>query len=232
MIKVKNVRRIKLDKPVPVYDATSPLTHNFALANGVIVHNTAKYARDKDYQEVMRLSGKPINTAKATLAKSLSSEPVQHILTAVGYDFNNSVVSPRVGKIMLLSDADHDGHHITLLILTMLWTFCKELFERGMVYVVDSPLYMARDNKRNTWFADDLEGIKKQTSAKVTITRIKGWGEVNADVLRRIAFDPETRKVFRITSISGANLTMFNNVVGEDTSTRKQLLGVVDKERK
>ena len=205
-----------------------PMDRELYIVEGDSAGGTAKYARDTDYQEVLRLSGKPVNVAKSTLVRAFKSEPVQHILTAIGYDFKSKKLTPRVGRILLLADADPDGHHITTLILTLLWGFCRKLFSDGMVYVVDSPLYMGKDHKNRAWFADDVEGLKRQTDSKLTITRIKGWGEVNENILRQIAFDPAGRKIMKILPINGNDLLYFNRVVGDDTATRKKILGLVD----
>lgn len=177
-IRVKSVRRVVSERPVPVYDITNNTDHNFALANGAVVHNSAKYARDPDYQEVLKLKGKPINAARATLAQTLASEPVQNILTAIGFDPKNPDKALRVGKVMILADADPDGEHITLLILTLLWKLCRRLFDDGRVYVVDAPLYMA-SYRGKKFFGDTLEDVKRKfpDNAKAHITRIKGWGE-------------------------------------------------------
>lgn len=129
-ITVKAVRRIKLKEPIPVYDATVPKYHNFALANGVIIHNTAKYARYKEYQEVLKLKGKPRNSARVTVAKMAENGAINNILVSIGYkpviedakkktnkvnDFNS-----RVNNIYLLADSDADGclHADTRILLT------------------------------------------------------------------------------------------------------------------
>lgn len=196
------------------------------IVEGDSAAGTAKYARYKGHQEVLLLKGKPLNVARKSLAIALGSEPVQHVLTAIGFDPKRKDHRLRVGKVFILADADVDGHHITSLVLTLLWMFCKQLFDEHRVYVVDGPLFMCRDRDK-TYFGPTLKSIHAQTS-KGIITRLKGWGELDPTNLRKIAFDPETRKLFRIVSVNGDKLEYYKKVVGEDTSVRKQILGIVE----
>lgn len=194
------------------------------IVEGGSAGGTAKYARDKKFQEILKLKGKPINCARATLVKSVASEPVSHIMTAIGFEPKTKKLNLRVGKILLLADADPDGEHITILVLTMLHTYLPQLFEQNRVYVVDSPLYMAK-RKTETFFADSLTEIRKVCPGG-TYTRIKGWGEINAEDLTTIAFDKTKRKLFLIKPVQGTDLALFKRIVGDDVSTRKSILGI------
>lgn len=112
-MRVVSNRIVKLDNPTPVYDATSPKHHNLTLGSGAVVHNTAKYSRFKEYQEVLKLKGKPLNSARATAIKMAENESIRNILVAVGYNADASAkagkAQARVGTIYLLSDPDPDG---------------------------------------------------------------------------------------------------------------------------
>jgi DNA gyrase subunit B len=195
------------------------------IVEGDSAAGTAKNARFKEFQEVLRLKGKPINVAKSTTLKAIQSEPVQHILTAIGYDPKKKEYNLRVGKIMILADADHDGQHITSLVLTMLWTFCPKLFSENRIHVVDSPLFMNKYKEQVT-FGSSLEDVRSK-APRGLITRLKGWGELDPMTLRSIAFDSETRKLYRIKPVVDDQLTLFQKIVGEDTLVRKQILGIV-----
>lgn len=242
---VKSVKRVELSEPVPVYDATVPKFHNFALANGVVVHNTAKYARYKEYQEVLKLKGKPLNSAKATVIKMAENEAINNLLIAIGYTPTDtstqsngkksksktpdpSKFDARVNHIYLLADGDQDGMHINLLILTALWKAMPQLFYEHRVRVVKSPLYSA-SYKGKQYFADSLEDMRKliPNAPSKCIARLKGWGEASADELREIAFDPATRKTFIILPPrSNEEDKLFYELVGHGTAARKEVLGL------
>lgn len=234
-IYVKAVRRVLLDEPVPVYDATVPVYHNFALANGVVVHNTAKYARFKEYQEVLKLKGKPLNSAKATVIKMTENEAINNILIAIGYQpkdakkQNQSGYDARVRYVYLLADGDEDGSHINLLVLTALWKAVPQMFYEHRIRVIAAPLYAA-NYKGKQYFADSLEEIREklpETAPSKCITRLKGWGEASADELREIAFDPKTRKTYVIVPPhSSEDEQHFYALVGNGTQARKDLLGL------
>jgi hypothetical protein len=106
---VVSVKKIKLKKSVPVYDATSPKYHNFVLACGAVVHNTAERARDKRYQEVLKLRGKILNIYRDKAGKASLNKEIIDILKSIGYDPSKKNLNLRVGKIILLADADPDG---------------------------------------------------------------------------------------------------------------------------
>lgn len=217
--------------PSILEQATSakPEQRELFIVEGDSAAGTAKYARYREYQEILKLKGKPINAARCPLARTLSCEPVQHILTAIGYDPVKKVLNPRVGRVFVLADPDPDGHHITLLVLTILWTICPQLITENKVFIVDTPLFMAKA-KGHTYFAYSLNEIKSviPEGTSAPITRIKGYGEINPDDLRTIAFDPRTRKTIRIQPVSDSDKLRLSKVVGEDSGLRKELLGIVD----
>ena len=116
-MKIISNRKIKSDVPIPVYDATSPIHHNLTLANGCVVHNTCKIARDSAFQEVMKLKGKPINAMRESIERVLANEVIQHLIIALGIDTENTkkggkqfeATDLRAQNVYLLADADSDG---------------------------------------------------------------------------------------------------------------------------
>lgn len=229
-LRVTAVRRIKLEEPVPVYDATVPVYHNFELHNGVVVHNTAKKARDTGFQEVMRLQGKPANALRMPLSKLLMSGPVRNILAALGYQHEaaDKYAALRVGRIYLLADADPDGMHINALILTILYKLLPKLFEQGRVFVCDAPLYSAFFKGRYYFGATYDECFKQMPKGcpKGLIVRAKGWGELQPEMLNVIAFRPDTRNIIKLLPIKGKEEQYFNRILGGDASSRRELLGL------
>lgn len=231
-MKIKAIRRLQLDTPVPVYDLTSPKHHNFALGNGCVVHNSSKKARDPSFQEVLALTGKIANSAKMKLHTLLESKAVQNILTSIGYNFDShrkegTEHKLRVNKVFIMPDADVDGQHITVLLLTLLHRLMPELFEQGKIYLVDAPLFSAYF-KGTRYFGATFESVKKQLpkSCNVQIMRSKGWGEISYETLSQVAFNTKTRTCIQVNPVKGKELKHFEALVGNDTLARKELLGL------
>ena len=211
------------------------------LVEGDSAAGTGKNARDSKYQELMKLDGKIMNVAKQKLHKILESDKIINILTAIGYNFDihrkaeegadakgDPYSKLRVGKVILLPDADEDGHHIRVLLLTLLWRLMPRLYEDGLVYVVEAPLFSAfYKNKR--YFGDTFQDVRKQlpkAASSNLISRAKGWGEISPQMLEYVAFNPSTRTVLQVTPPKGKELQYFEHLVGSETAARKELLGL------
>lgn len=221
-----------LTKHEDVYCCNSD-THNFFLKNGICVHNcegdsaggSARQARNPYYQEILKLRGKILNTAKAPLSKVYESADIINILKALGFDPVNKEHRCRVGKVIFLTDADVDGEHISTLLLTLIKMYYPELLEQGKVFAVDAPLFIGKTRTRTIYGEDYQDLVKKAGNEKIqSVTRLKGWGEANAELLHDLAFNPSTRKLIRIKDVSGADFEYFKKIVGEDSEVRKQLL--------
>lgn len=217
----------------PTYCCKSD-TNNFFLKNGICAHNcegesaggTAKAARNPYYQEILKLKGKILNTAKANLSKVYESEDILNILKAIGFDPVNRNHNIRVGKVIILTDADVDGSHISTLLLTLFKFYYPELLEQGRVFCVDAPLFIGK-TRTKTLYGADLQDLQKQSGNEklLSVTRLKGWGEASANLLKTLAFDPSTRNLIQIQDVtSKQDLDLFKKLVGEDTEIRKQLL--------
>lgn len=216
----------------------TPAARELYLLEGDSAGGTAKKARDSHYQEVMKLDGKIMNVARKQLHAILESQKVLDILSSIGYNFDchkaggrnqNPYSNLRVGKVILLPDADEDGHHIRVLILTLLHKMMPKLFDEGRVYVVDAPLYSAFwKNKR--YFGDTFKEVESQlpkdAPSQKIISRAKGWGEISPEMLEHVAFNPATRTIIRVKPMVEADAVRFERLVGSETAARKELLGL------
>jgi len=221
--KVVKTKILSLNKAIPLYDLTEATQENYALSCGVYVHNSGKAARDRRYQEILPVKGKILNVARKLDKpdKVLKSEEIQNIIKSIGG------IDPdkgRVGKIILLSDSDVDGFHITALSSTLFVLTLPKWIQEGRVYTVIGPLFHTI-YKGKRYFGDTAKEVQNQIKGKANIMRVKGWGEMKPEDLRYVALDPDTRVIKRLQhSKRSSKKTM--ELMGSDTNMRKRLLGL------
>ncbi len=222
-----------LNKKIDVYDLEIKDTHNFALASGVFVHNSAKMARNKENQAILPLKGKILNVEKSSSVKALSSEEITNMITAigtgVGEQFNLNKL--RYNKTIIMTDADVDGEHIKTLLLTFFFRFMPELIKNGNIYVALPPLYRVRKKKDYYVYSDDE--LKKITEKLGTanITRFKGLGEMSSVQLWDTTMNPKTRKIKKIFIKDAVEADQtFSMLMGSDVNARKQFISENAKE--
>ncbi|PIR87563.1 MAG: DNA topoisomerase (ATP-hydrolyzing) subunit B [Candidatus Harrisonbacteria bacterium CG10_big_fil_rev_8_21_14_0_10_45_28] len=154
------VKRIEmLSRTYDVYDIEVPGTHNFALASGVFVHNSAKAGRDRRTQAILPLRGKILNVEKARLDKMLANKEIKALVIALGTAIAESfdLEKLRYHKIIIMTDADVDGHHITTLLLTLFYRYFPQLISSGHVFVAQPPLYKVERGKTAKFAYSDEE---------------------------------------------------------------------------
>ena len=226
--KIKNV--IPLDEVIDVYDIEVPNTHNFALASGVFVHNSAKQGRSRETQAILPLRGKIINVEKARLDKVFGNNEISAIITAlgsgIGEEFNLEKL--RYHKLILMTDADVDGAHINCLLLTFFYRHMRPLIESGHLYIAMPPLYKITKNKQVHYVYNDIdleklfEEIGKEGSS---IQRYKGLGEMNPDQLWETTMNPYTRSLQQVTINDATQADeMFSVLMGEEVLPRRNFI--------
>jgi DNA gyrase subunit B len=194
-----------LKKKIDVFDLEVPHTHNFALHSGIFVHNSAKQGRDRHNQAILPLRGKIMNTQKYRVDRVLSNNEFNDVTTALGVGIGDTldVSKLRYHKIIIMSDADVDGLHITTLVLTLLFRFFRPLIEQGYVYVAQPPLHKVGIGKKKYYFINDKrkeEFVKKAKlkGSNPVENRFKGLGEMNPEQLWETTMNPETRVLKRV----------------------------------
>ena len=172
------------------------------IVEGDSAGGSAKQARDKNFQAIMPIRGKILNTWEVSSDEVLASQEVHNIAIAIGVDPGSDDLSElRYGKVCILADADSDGLHIATLLCALFVKHFPTLVEAGHLFVAMPPLYRIDDNKDVHYALDDaeLDGILKKCKTKnPQITRFKGLGEMNASQLRETTLDPNTRRLVQL----------------------------------
>jgi topoisomerase-4 subunit B len=183
------------------------------LVEGDSAGGSAKQARDREYQAIMPLRGKILNTWEVDSAEVLASTTVHDIALAIGVEPGSvDLKNLRYGKVCILADADSDGAHIATLLCALFLRHFRPLVEAGHVYVAMPPLYRIDVGKQVFYALDDAEqqGIMDRIAAesikgKVNVQRFKGLGEMNPLQLRETTIDPDTRRLVQLTIEAGDN---------------------------
>jgi len=237
--KVVNVKF--LEEIQDVFDIEVPNTHNFALASGVFVHNSAKQGRDRQSQAILPLRGKILNVEKAQEHRIYDNEEIKNIITALGIRFGENengekylnLDKLRYHKIVIMTDADVDGSHIRTLILTLFFRYMKDLVEKGYVYIAQPPLYLIKKGKQQIYCWDEPQreqamrelGGSNGNMNGIGVQRYKGLGEMNPEQLWETTMNPETRSMKRVDVESAAAADqLFSMLMGDEVAPRREFI--------
>jgi DNA gyrase subunit B len=208
------------------------------LVEGDSAGGTAKQGRDRHFQAILPLRGKILNVEKAMAHKVFENEEIRNIFTALGVSIGTEEDSKalnleklRYHKIIIMTDADVDGSHISTLILTFFFRYMKELIENGYIYIAAPPLYLVKKGAKQeyAWGESDRERLVREwsdgTGKGVSIQRYKGLGEMNAEQLWETTMNPEHRTLRQVTIDNAAEADrIFSMLMGDDVPPRREFI--------
>ncbi len=199
-----------------------PENNELFIVEGDSAGGTCSQARNRSFQAVLPLRGKPLNAEKKRIDQVLANEEIRTLISALGaglgedFDIDNL----KYHKVVILSDADQDGFHIRAILLTFFFRYMRELINAGHVYIGLPPLYRISKRDRTEYVYDDvaLDKMKKEMGKGAEIQRYKGLGEMNADQLWDTTLDPNKRKMVQVTIEDAAEAERLVSVLMGDAA--------------
>lgn len=223
--------------PGKLSDCSSKKSDNTELyiVEGESAGGSAKQARDKENQAILPLKGKILNVEKSNPSRTLSSEEIANLITAIGTGVGEQfdIAKLRYRKVVIMTDADVDGEHIKTLLLTFFFRFMPKLIENGNVFVALPPLYRIRKGQKDSYVYTDSE-LKKESDklgGNLNVTRFKGLGEMSLQQLWETTMNPKTRMIKKIYVGDAVEADqVFSMLMGDDVQSRKDFISENAKE--
>ncbi|CAH1196950.1 DNA topoisomerase 4 subunit B [Paenibacillus allorhizoplanae] len=200
------------------------------IVEGDSAGGSAKQGRDSKHQAILPLKGKPMNPEKAKLLDILKNEEYKAIIAAIGAGVGSEFEAEETnyGKIILMTDADTDGAHIQVLLLTFFYRYMKPLIDAGKVYIAQPPLYKVTRKGKNgghkyAWTDDQLQVVVKELGKNTELQRYKGLGEMNPDQLWETTMNPESRTLLQVQIEDAAKAERrVTTLMGDKVDPRKR----------
>ncbi len=225
--KTKNKIEKNLSGKLAPAQSKNPKLNELFLVEGDSAGGSAKGGRNRKFQAILPLRGKVINTAKASMEEIIKNEEINTMIHTIGAGIgsNFDVSESNYDKVIIMTDADVDGAHIQILLLTFFYYYMRGLIEAGKLFIALPPLYKIESGKKHVYAYTDeeLEQLKREFTGKYSIQRYKGLGEMNADQLWETTMNPDTRSLIRV-NITDALLAekRVNVLMGDKVEPRKE----------